>query len=446
MSARPSCRCWKPSGKFEIRIWVFEFDSNFEFRVSNFLRPFGNFDSAPYLVIMPETASLGRLDPAVSPLHSGIRVPTFLVLQILATLFPLTAGLAVYGWRAAGSAAAVVVSAVGTLAILRRIGWRGRQVRTWHCLWLAIIVTLMLPPHLFTRLPMNGQIVWPILPAAGITLAILMWLLGGLGTQRVPPSVVTILLLFVLFHELLAPRYVLRPDRVFLGDLLNSDPTPEEWSDHTAWYARTPPTGYDALRREPAGDRLLAYTSSQQRPERASLTVQMLLRDSMPPLENLIVGGQSSTIGNASAIAVIAGGLFLLYQGLTDFRIPLLGTLSAMAAMLILPIPIYITEAGAQWRWFAFRPHYLGWPTALTFVNYEVFASPLLFTLFFLATVPGLRPITRGGRAIFAIFLGILSAVFQLYASVAIGPYIALLLTTLLTPTLDRAIRPRTLV
>jgi Na+-translocating ferredoxin:NAD+ oxidoreductase RnfD subunit len=172
----------------------------------------------------------------------------------------------------------------------------------------------------------------------------------------------------------------------------------------------------------------------------------MLIRDRMPPLENLIVGGQSSTIGNASAIAIIAGGLFLLYQGLIDFRIPLLGTLSAMAAMLTLPIPIYITEAAAQWRWFAFRPHYLGWPTALTFVNYEVFASPLLFTLFFLATAPGLRPITRRGRAIFAILLGILSAVFQLYASVMIGPYIALLATVLLTPTLDRAIRPRTLV
>ena len=395
---------------------------------------------------MPEASTLRRLDPAASPLHSGIRVPTFLMLQILATLFPLIAGFAVYGWRAVGSAAVVVLSALGTLAILRLIGWRGRQVRTWHCLWLSIIVALMLPPHLFTRPPVSGQIVWPILPAAGITLAILIWLLGGLGTQRVPPSVVTILLLFVLFHELLAPRLVLRPDRLFVGDLLNSDPSPEELSDQNPWYDLTPPTGYDSLRREPVGDRLLAYTSSQQRPERASLTVQMLIRDRMPPLENLIVGGQSSTIGNASAIAIIAGGLFLLYQGLIDFRIPLLGTLSAMAAMLTLPIPIYITEAAAQWRWFAFRPHYLGWPTALTFVNYEVFASPLLFTLFFLATAPGLRPITRRGRAIFAILLGILSAVFQLYASVMIGPYIALLATVLLTPTLDRAIRPRTLV
>jgi Na+-translocating ferredoxin:NAD+ oxidoreductase RnfD subunit len=114
--------------------------------------------------------------------------------------------------------------------------------------------------------------------------------------------------------------------------------------------------------------------------------------------------------------------------------------------MLILPIPVSITEAGAQWKWFAFRAHYLGWPTAATFVNYEIFASPLLFTFIYLATMPGLRPITRRGRAIFAVFLGVLSAVFQLYASVAIGPYIALLMTVLLTPTLDRAMRPRPLV
>jgi hypothetical protein len=42
--------------------------------------------------------------------------------------------------------------------------------------------------------------------------------------------------------------------------------------------------------------------------------------------------------------------------------------------------------------------------------------------------------------------LGVLSAVFQLYLSAAMGPYIALLAVCLMTPTLDRAIRPRTLL
>ena len=338
---------------------------------------------------------------ATSPLHSGICVPMFLSLQITATLFPLAAGIAIYGWRALGTTGVVVTSAMGSMAVLRLVGWRGRQVRMWHCLWLSLIVSLMLPAHLLTTVPLGGQIVWPILPAAGMTLALLSWLLGGLGTQRVPPSVVTILLLFVLFHDFLTPRYVLRVDRLFAGDLLNSDPTPEELSDQNPWYSRTPPTGFDSLFREPVGDKLLAYTSSQQRPERASLTVQMLIRDQMPPLENLIVGGNSNVIGCASAVAIIAGGLFLLFQGMIDFRIPLLGVLSATAALLAFPIPVYITEAGAQWRWFAFRAHYLGWGTAITFVNYEILASPLLFTLIYLATAPGFdRSPGAGGQSL----------------------------------------------
>jgi Na+-translocating ferredoxin:NAD+ oxidoreductase RnfD subunit len=394
---------------------------------------------------------MSEVAPAVikarpSPLHSGIGVGTFLTLQILSTLFPLTAGLLVFGWRAAGTTIVVVGSALATMAILRQVGWHGRQVRMWHCLWLAIIVSLMLPAHLFTLTPMNGRAVWPILPAAGVTLALLSWLLGGLGTQRVPPSVVTVLLLFVLFHELLVPQYVLRLDRMVTGDLLNAEPADLETSEEAPWISRRTASGFDSVRMEPVGDVLLAYTASQQRPERASLTMQMLIRDQMPPLENLIIAGHSGVIGNGSAVAIIAGGLFLLLQGLIDFRIPVLGTLAAMAGLLILPIPVYITDLGAQWHWLAFRSHYLGWPTAITFVNYEIFASPLLLTLFYLATAPGLRPITRRGRAIFAIGLGLLSALLQLYASVAMGPYIALLIIVLLTPTLDRWIRPRTLV
>jgi Na+-translocating ferredoxin:NAD+ oxidoreductase RnfD subunit len=365
---------------------------------------------------------------------------------MVATLFPLTAGFLIFGWRAVGTTAAVVGSAMLAMGILRQVGWRGRQVRMWHGLWLAIIVSLMLPAHLFSLAPLGGYVVWPILPAAGVTLALLSWLLGGLGTQRVPPSVVTILLLFVLFHDLMTPRYVLRADHLFTGDLFNADPAAPSTPQRLPWISRSPFTGFDAIRAEPASDDLLAYTSAQQRPERASVTMQMLIRDQMPPLENLIVAGHSAVIGNGSALALIAGGLFLLYQGLIDFRIPLLGTFAAMAGLLVLPVPVYITDLGAQWHWLAFRGHYLGWPTAMTFVNYEIFASPLLLTLFYLATVPGLRPITRRGRAIFAIGLGLLSAVLQLYASVSMGPYIALLIIILLTPTLDRIIRPRPLV
>jgi Na+-translocating ferredoxin:NAD+ oxidoreductase RnfD subunit len=65
---------------------------------------------------------------------------------------------------------------------------------------------------------------------------------------------------------------------------------------------------------------------------------------------------------------------------------------------------------------------------------------------FYLATSPSVRPMTRRARTLYALLVGLLSAGFQLYASVAIGPYLGLLMASLLTPTLDKWFRPRPLV
>jgi electron transport complex protein RnfD len=147
-----------------------------------------------------------------------------------------------------------------------------------------------------------------------------------------------------------------------------------------------------------------------------------------------------------SAIAVIIGGLFLLYRGLIDFRVPLLIILSMIATSLILPIPAVIQEDTAVWRWAAFHDSQIGWPVAMTLVNYEVMAGPLLFVAFFLATSPAVRPIARRARMVYAIIIGVLTAFFQLYVSVAVGAYVALLLASILTPTFDKIFRPKTLV
>ena len=90
---------------------------------------------------------------------------------------------------------------------------------------------------------------------------------------------------------------------------------------------------------EPASEVLTRYTSGREQPPRGWLSLQSLLLDKLPPLEDLIVGGHPGPFGTSSAIAVIIGGLMLLYRGLIDFRIPLLILLAAFAALLVLPIP-----------------------------------------------------------------------------------------------------------
>src|SRR5437867_13170248 len=123
---------------------------------------------------------------------------------------------------------------------------------------------------------------------------------------------------------------------------------------------------HDALYTEPAAERLVTFTTGAQTPARAALSLEELIRDTMPPLEDLIVGGAPAALGLGSAIAVIMGGLFLLYRGLIDFRVPLLVFLGMVGALLVLPIPVAVTENVRHWRTLGLHAG-VGWAVAITF-------------------------------------------------------------------------------
>jgi Na+-translocating ferredoxin:NAD+ oxidoreductase RnfD subunit len=378
--------------------------------------------------------------------HSGLSVAEFYSMHFLGALFPLTAGVTLYGWRALASILLVCGSAALGIAAWRRIGPRGHQLSYAHGLWLALLLSLMLPAHLATTQPTSySEQPWPLLPAAGFILSIFLWLLGGLGSGRVHPVLVTYLLITALFIDLLVPHWVLQRNHAATGDLLHGRPADARLVQKGPWLQREKAPGVDSESTEPAAEALSRYTSGREKPPRGWLPLQGLLRDNVPPLEDLIVGGHPGPIGASSAIAVIVGGLFLLYRGLIDYRIPMIIIAVEFAGLLILPIPSAVT-AHTHWHWIASRSPGVGWAAGITFANYEVMASPVLFMAFFLATSPSIRPMARRARIIYAILAGGFSAALQLYLGVSFGPYLALLLASLLTPALDMVFRPRALV
>jgi Na+-translocating ferredoxin:NAD+ oxidoreductase RnfD subunit len=386
------------------------------------------------------------------PLHSGLDVTQFHSMHIMAAIFPLTAGLLLYGWRAVVLFVLVVGSAALAIAAWRRIGTRGGQLRYSHVLWLATLLALTLPVHLVSPAGLvapDAPALWPVAAAVGVALVGFIWVLGGISAGRVHPVLVAYFLLIVFFHQALVPHWVLQRSNVLTGDALDTISLEYPDTAGNAWIAAPPVEHQQALWLEPASQRLIFYTTGIEFPEGAFgawITLDSLIRDRMPPLEDLIIGGHPGPIGTSSAIAVLVGGLFLLYRGLVDFRIPLLICIGAFACFLVLPIPVVITEAGPEWRWLAAREPGVGWATAVTFANYQLMAGPALFMAFFLATAPAVRPMSRRGRGIYALLIGILTGVFQLYTSVSFGPYLALLLVSLVTPLLDRRLRPRPLV
>jgi electron transport complex protein RnfD len=384
---------------------------------------------------------------SVTPLsHSGIGVAGFYSMHLMGIALPLTAGLLLYGWRAVIVVASVLASTLAAVAVWRRVGTRGHQLRFSHAAWLATLLAMMLPAHLATGAPDSlGEITWMVLPAAGFSLALIMWLIGGLGAGRIHPSVVTLLLLAGLFGDMLTPRVVLHRDHVFIGDLLKASAPDQRVARGDSWITHGGVGDSDAERAEPAANALIQYTTGRERPAHGWLPIQGLLRDGMPPLEDLIIGGNPGPIGISSRLTVIVGGLFLLYRGLIDIRIPLIISLVEFAALLILPIPTVIANH-PQWRWIALRDPTVGLATAITFANYEIMASPMIFMAFFLATSPAVRPMGRRARTIYASMIGLLCAALQLYFSVDYGPYVALLIASLLTPALDWLFRPRPLI
>ena len=143
---------------------------------------------------------------------------------------------------------------------------------------------------------------------------------GGPAGTAIHPAVVTYLLLAAVFHAALVPHDVLQRERLFVGDVLEAAADAAPPGGVNPWWLTRPRTvGHDAIRTTPAAESLESYTFARRDPnERGTLLLQGLLRDRLPPLEDLVMAGNPGPIGTSSAIFVIAGGLFLLYRGVID--------------------------------------------------------------------------------------------------------------------------------
>jgi Na+-translocating ferredoxin:NAD+ oxidoreductase RnfD subunit len=390
-----------------------------------------------------QTVAGTRSPPAAAHemlLHSGTDITHALFPRVLGTVFPLAAGLSLFGWRAAVTAGLVVAGAWIGLRAWQRIGRRGAALEAAPVLWTAVLMSLALPAHLGAARPLAGIAgPWAAALAAGLAIPMLLWLGHGLPPWRVHPVALVAAALWLLLPGLMEPQRVLQRGHVVVGDLLDVSSPALPPAPREPWARALPESRADAVLRNSPARQLSSYTRRRLANQgRRAWSLDELLRDRLPPLEDLIIGGQPAAIGMGSAVALILGGLYMLYRSAIDYRVPLVALVTTYAALLVLPVPLAVTASAAQWGWLAAARPDVGLSIGLTLVHYELLAGPALFVAFYLATVPGVCPLTRRPRALFAFILGLLTAVLQLYLSVEYGAYIALVACGLIAPILER--------
>src|SRR6478735_2996641 len=126
----------------------------------------------------PAPAECAAAPPAPLLVHGGGSVERYYAQHFQGAVFPLSAGLLLYGWRALIVTAIVVGTAAATTFVWQRVGRRGRDISMSHATWLALLLALALPPHLASLAGAHSaRAAFWLLPAAGMLIVIVLWVL-----------------------------------------------------------------------------------------------------------------------------------------------------------------------------------------------------------------------------------------------------------------------------
>jgi electron transport complex protein RnfD len=142
-----------------------------------------------------------------------------------------------------------------------------------------------------------------------------------------------------------------------------------------------------------------------------------------PPVWDLLLGNVGGCLGETSALAILAGGVYLVGRRYADWRTPVgyLGTVALLSAIFWLLQP----DRGSP--------------------VFHLLAGGLMFGAVYMATDPVTTPVTRRGRFLFGMGAGVVVMVIRFWGTNPEGVMFSLLFMNALTPLLNRTTIPRPL-
>ncbi|MBQ2025878.1 MAG: RnfABCDGE type electron transport complex subunit D [Paludibacteraceae bacterium] len=165
------------------------------------------------------------------------------------------------------------------------------------------------------------------------------------------------------------------------------------------------------------------FTTAYMDAQTAATPLSFMKFDQMlPPIWSTIIGGEGGSMGEVSAIALLLGGLFLLWKKVITWHIPvsILATVAIFTGIMHLVNPMMYENP-----------------------LWHLCAGGLLLGAIFMATDYVTSPMTTRGQLLYGFGIGLITVVIRLWGSYPEGVSFAILLMNAATPLIDKYIQPK---
>ena len=398
---------------------------------------------------LPETALPPPSAAAGGPfVHAAEGARTIFLVTLAAACGPLAAGIVLFGWRAG----VVAALSIGSCAAFERLYYRVTKVpsllgRT-HAYLTGVLLALTLPPFVPWYVPVT---------AAAFAIIVGKAVFGGVGHFLWQPALVGRLAVAAIFAGTTMstgtnpPQWpVLAQDRLVVGDVRTAK-DPGLYHD---WRGRPAPVGGDGFLLPPLRTTLAGITDAREpaysaiaTPAEPGLPHNPVLILRLPAINDFIYGAVPGGIGETCAAVLLIAGIYLIYRNYVHWQVPLMFILSAAVVAAIAPIYLAGPNDTVRTVWWPIVSEGVGMGEKVSigalYVCYQLLGGGLLLAAFFLAPEMTSRPVTRGGQFVFGIGCGVGAMLLQLYTTLPIPAYLAVLGMNTLTPMIDALTRRR---
>jgi electron transport complex protein RnfD len=306
-------------------------------------------------------------------------------------------------------------------SLLRRSG----RPAWLHSALIGALLVMILPP----------TIGW--LPAAGgafVGVVAGKALQGGRSNYLWHPALIGWAFLQLVYPAALAPDGwpVLRRDRLLVGSIEDARAPAAYFG-----YLRTDSLGdADAWRLRRPIDTLAEYYARGAEGETEESFRATALYE-LPPFVDTLLGAVGGGIGETSALAILAGGLWLIFRRRLRWQSPACALVAAAMVAAFWPF-----AGRTLWQWPVLMVED-GFPIGPTVVLYHLTGGGLMLACFFLAADSISTPLTTKGHAIFGAGVGLLTILIRVMGVSPGSCYWAVLAMNTLVPLIDRLTRRR---